>query len=71
MWKKALKLTGKVALGAAAVVLTMVDEEEEKKRQLDNLSDGLDGINIDGEDYNSMQEAEDAQNRGELYDIHY
>lgn len=65
MWKKALKVTGLVALGVVDVLLSVSDEND----QLDKLDDGMGNIIADGE-HMTRQEAEDAQARGELYDTH-
>ncbi len=65
MWKKALKVTGLVALGVIDVVLSVSDENN----QLDELDDGMGNIIADGE-HMTRQEAEDAQARGELYDTY-
>lgn len=63
MWKKALKVTGLVALGVADVLLSVSDEND----QLDELDDGMSNIIADGEDM-TRAEAEDVKGRGELYD---
>ena len=65
MWKKALKVTGLVALGVVDVLLSVSDENN----QLDELDDGMGNIIADGE-HMTRQEAEDAQARGELYDTY-
>ncbi len=65
MWKKALKVTGLVALGVIDAVLSVSDENN----QLDELDDGMGNIIADGE-HMTRQEAEDAQARGELYDTY-
>lgn len=67
MWKKALKVTGLVALGVVDVLLSVSDEDEND--QLDKLDDGFGSIIADGE-HMTRQEAEDAQARGELYDTY-
>ena len=64
MWKKALKVTGLVALGVVDVLLSVSDEDEN-----DKLDDGFGSIIADGE-HMTRQEAEDAQARGELYDTY-
>ncbi|TMS94093.1 hypothetical protein CWB58_05965 [Pseudoalteromonas sp. S201] len=65
MWKKALKVTGLVALGVVDVLLSVSDENN----QLDELDDGMGNIIADGEEL-TRAEAEDAQARGELYDTY-
>ena len=65
MWKKALKVTGLVALGVVDVLLSVSDENN----QLDELDDGMGNIIADGE-HMTRQEAEDAQARGEFYDTY-
>jgi len=65
MWKKALKLTGLVALGVVDVLLSVSEEND----QLDELDDGMGNIIADGEEL-TRAEAEDAQARGELYDTY-
>lgn len=65
MWKKALKLTGVVALGVIDIALSSSDEDE----QLDELDDGMGNIIADGEKM-TRAEAEDAKSRGELYDTY-
>ena len=67
MWKKALKVTGLVALGVVDVLLSVSDEDEND--QLDKLDDGFGSIIADGE-HMTRQQAEDAQARGELYDTY-
>jgi len=47
MWKKALKVTGLVALGVVDVLLSVSDEDEND--QLDKLDDGFGSIIADGE----------------------
>lgn len=65
MWKKALKVTGLVALGVVDVLLSVSEEND----QLDELDDGMGNIIADGEEF-TRAEAEDAQARGELYDTY-
>lgn len=65
MWKKALKLTGVVALGIIDIALSSSDEDD----QLDELDDGMGNIIADGENM-TRAEAEDAKSRGELYDTY-
>ena len=65
MWKKALKVTGLVALGVVDVLLSVSEEND----QLDELDDGMGNIIADGEEL-TRAEAEDAQARGELYDTY-
>ena len=65
MWKKALKVTGLVALGVVDVLLSVSDEDD----QLDELDDGMGNIIADGE-HMTRAEAEDAKARGELYDTY-
>lgn len=65
MWKKALKLTGVVALGVIDIALSSSDEDD----QLDELDDGMGNIIADGESM-TRTEAEDAKSRGELYDTY-
>ncbi len=65
MWKKALKVTGLVALGVVDVLLSVSEEND----QLDELDDGMGNIIADGE-HMTRQEAEDAQARGEFYDTY-
>ncbi|MBE0364550.1 hypothetical protein PULV_a2262 [Pseudoalteromonas ulvae UL12] len=65
MWKKALKVTGLVALGVADVLLSVSEEND----QLDELDDGMGNIIADGEEM-TRAEAEDVQARGELYDTY-
>ncbi len=65
MWKKALKVTGLVALGVVDVVLSVSDEND----QLDELDDGMGNIIADSEEM-TRAEAEDVQARGELYDTY-
>lgn len=61
-----LKIIGEVTVD----MLFEEDEDREKERQLDNLSDGLEGVIVDGECY-TRQEARVMQSRGELYDTFY
>ena len=65
MWKKALKVTGLVALGVVDVLLSVSEEND----QLDELDDGMGNIIADGEEL-TRAEAEDAQARGELYNTY-
>ncbi|MCG9771564.1 hypothetical protein L1D59_23525 [Pseudoalteromonas piscicida] len=65
MWKKALKVTGLVALGVVDVLLSVFEEND----QLDELDDGMGNIIADGEEM-TRAEAEDAKARGELYDTY-
>ena len=65
MWKKALKVTGLVALGVADVLLSVSEEND----QLDELDDGMGNIIADGEEM-TRTEAEDVKARGELYDTY-
>ncbi|MBH0070181.1 MULTISPECIES: hypothetical protein [unclassified Pseudoalteromonas] len=65
MWKRALKVTGLVALGVVDVLLSVSEEND----QLDELDDGMGNIIADGEEM-TRAEAEDAQARGELYDTY-
>lgn len=65
MWKKALKVTGLVALGVVDVLLSVSEEND----QLDELDDGMGNIIADGEEM-TRAEAEDVQARGELYDTY-
>ena len=65
MWKKALKVTGLVALGVVDVLLSVSEEND----QLDELDDGMGNIIADGKEL-TRAEAEDAQARGELYDTY-
>ena len=65
MWKKALKVTGLVALGAVDVLLSVSDESD----QLDELNDGMGNIITDGEEM-TRAEAEDVKARGELYNTY-
>ncbi|WP_150138632.1 hypothetical protein [Candidatus Enterovibrio escicola] len=65
MWKKALKVTGLVALGVVDVLLSVSEEND----QLDELDDGMGNIIADGEEM-IRAEAEDAKARGELYDTY-
>lgn len=46
MWKKALKVTGLVALGVVDVLLSV----SEGNNQLDELDDGMGNIIADGEE---------------------
>jgi len=65
MWKKALKVTGLVALGVVDVLLSVSEEND----QLDELDDGMGNIIADGEEM-TRTEAEDVKARGELYDTY-
>ncbi len=65
MWKKALKVTGLVALGVVDVLLSVSEEND----QLDELEDGMGNIIADG-GHMTRQEAKDAQARGEFYDTY-
>ncbi|MED5514511.1 MAG: hypothetical protein VYB81_17340 [Pseudomonadota bacterium] len=65
MWKKALKVTGLVALGVVDVLLSVSEEND----QLDELDDGMGNIIADGEEM-TRAEAEDAIARNELYDTY-
>ncbi|MFP3353200.1 hypothetical protein R0K04_17520 [Pseudoalteromonas sp. SIMBA_153] len=65
MWKKALKVTGLVALGVVDVLLSVSEEND----QLDELDDGMGNIIADGEEM-TRAETEDVKARGELYDTY-
>ncbi|KYL35755.1 hypothetical protein A2I96_12650 [Pseudoalteromonas tetraodonis] len=65
MWKKALKVTGLVALGVVDVLLSVSEEND----QLDELDDGMGNIIADGEEM-TRAEAEGVKARGELYDTY-
>lgn len=68
MLSKLLKVAGAVASVGVAVVF--VDGDSDDDSQLDSLSDGFGGVIADG-DSMTRQEAEQAQDRGELYNTYY
>jgi hypothetical protein len=68
MLGKILKVTGLVTVAVVAAILTA--DEEDDSEQLDMLNDGMGNVVADGEEM-TMQEAEAAQARGELYDTYY
>lgn len=68
MLGKILKVTGLVTVAVVAAILTA--DEEDGSEQLDMLNDGMGNVVADGEEM-TMQEAEAAQARGELYDTYY
>ena len=68
MLKKALKITGLVAVGLVEIVLD-VSSNDDNDAQLDQLSDGLGNYIADGESY-THEEITAAKSRGELYDTY-
>ena len=65
MFMKALKLSAKVA---AAIIF--VEDDTQDNEQLEQLTVGYGHIVADGE-HMTNQEAEQAQSRGELYDVYH
>ncbi|MCU4676396.1 hypothetical protein N7931_12230 [Catenovulum sp. 2E275] len=51
-------------------IFTADDQSSKANEQLDKLDDGMGNIIADGE-HMTLEEAEDAQSRGELYDTYY
>jgi hypothetical protein len=68
MLGKILKVTGLVTVAVVGALLS--SDEENESEQLDMLNDGMGNVIADGEEM-TMQEAEAAQARGELYDTYY
>lgn len=68
MLKKALKITGHIAVSIVEVVLDD-SSNDHKDDQLDQLSDGLGNYIADDESYTD-EEITAANSRGELYDTY-
>lgn len=68
MLKKALKITGHIAVSIVEVVLDD-SSNDHKDDQLDQLSDGLGNYITDDESYTD-EEITAAKSRGELYDTY-
>ncbi len=68
MLKKALKITGHIAVSLVEVALDD-SSNDHKDDQLDQLSDGLGNYIADDESYTD-EEITAAKSRGELYDTY-
>lgn len=70
MFTTALKFTGKIFLESVTEAFFDTTENDKPNSQLEQLNDGLGNIIANNNDM-SWQEAETAQNLGEMYDTHY
>lgn len=70
MLTSALKFTGKIFLESVDEVFFGNTENKKTNSQLDQLNDGFGNIITDNNDM-TWQEAETAQNLGEMYDTYY